>query len=79
VLLEVRQNGGEVASAFDGRTGGDSYGDPHFGGDYVGERGLAEAGRAVEEQVVERFAALLSGVDGDAKIVFELLLADELV
>jgi len=45
----------------------------------VGERGLAEAGRAVEEEVVERFVALLGGVDGDAEVVLELLLADELV
>jgi hypothetical protein len=45
----------------------------------VGERGLAEAGRAVEEEVVERLAALLGGVDGDAEIVLELLLADELI
>jgi hypothetical protein len=45
----------------------------------VGEGGLSEAGRAVEEKVVERFVALLGGVDGDAEVVLELLLADELV
>jgi hypothetical protein len=45
----------------------------------VGERGLAEAGRAVEEQVVERLVPLFRRVDGDAKVVLELLLTDELV
>ena len=79
VLLEVREDGGEVAGALDGGAGGDAHGDAHLGGDDVGERGLAEAGRAVEEQVVERLAALLGGVDGDAEVVLELLLADELV
>ena len=79
VLLEVREDGGEVARALDGGAGGDAHGDAHLGGDDVGERGLAEAGRAVEEQVVERLAALLGGVDGDAEVVLELLLADELI
>jgi hypothetical protein len=45
----------------------------------VGEGGLAEAGRAVEEEMVERLAALFGGVDGDAEVVLELFLADELV
>jgi len=45
----------------------------------VRERRLAEAGRAVEEQVVERFVALLGSVDGDAEVVLELLLADEFI
>jgi hypothetical protein len=45
----------------------------------VGERGLAEAGRAVEEQVIERFGSPLGGVDGDAQVVLQLLLADELI
>jgi len=45
----------------------------------VGERRLAEAGRAVEEEVVEWFVALLGGIDGDAEVVLELLLADELI
>jgi hypothetical protein len=45
----------------------------------VGEGGLAEAGRAVEEQVVERLAALFGSVHGDAEVVLELLLTDELI
>jgi hypothetical protein len=45
----------------------------------VGEGCLAEAGRAVEEEVVERLVAPLGGVDGDAEVVLKLLLADKLV
>jgi len=45
----------------------------------VGECRLAEAGRPVEEDVVERFVALGGGLDGDAEIVLEFLLADELI
>jgi hypothetical protein len=45
----------------------------------VSERRLAKTGRTVEQQVVERFGAPLGGVYGDAEVVFELFLADELV
>jgi hypothetical protein len=45
----------------------------------VRERSLAEAGRTVEEEVVERFASLFRCVDRDAEVVLELLLADELI
>src|SRR5439155_10346323 len=79
VLLKVRQDRGEVARALNGWAGGDAHGDAHLRSDDVGERGLAKAGRAIEEQVVERFVALLGGVYGDAEIVLELLLADEFI
>jgi len=45
----------------------------------VSEGGLAEPRRAVEEQVVQRLVTLLCGVDGDAEVVLQLRLADELV
>ncbi len=45
----------------------------------MGERGLAKAGRPVEEDVIERFIALGGGLDGDAEVVLDLLLADELI
>ena len=45
----------------------------------MSERGLAEPGGTVEQQVVERFGAPLGGVYGDAEVVLELLLADELI
>jgi hypothetical protein len=44
----------------------------------MGEGGLAEAGRAIEEDVVEGFFALEGGLNGDAEVVLELVLPDEL-
>jgi len=79
VLLEVRQDCSEVASALDGWAGCDAHRDSHLGGNDVRERRLPKPGRAVEEQVVERFVALLGGVDSDAEVVLELLLADEFI
>ena len=43
-----------------------------------GERRLAEAGRTVEQHVVERFAALQGGVHGDGERLLDALLADVL-
>ncbi len=51
----------------------------HLAGDDAGEGGLAEAGRAVEEDVVQRLAALARGGDGDAQVLLDLVLADVLV
>jgi hypothetical protein len=79
VLLEVRQDSGEVAGALYGRSRCNAHRDAHLGGDDVRERRLAEAGRAVEEEVIERLAPLLRRVDGDTDVVLELLLADELI
>ncbi len=45
----------------------------------MSEGGLAEPGGAVEEEVVQRLVALLGGVDGDAEVILQLRLADELV
>src|SRR5205823_5376609 len=41
--------------------------------------GLAEAWRAVEQHVIERFLARLGGGDVDLQVLTQLLLADELV
>ena len=49
-----------------------------FVGNYVGERSLAEAGRAVKKDVVERFAARFCGLNRYVEIFFDLVLADEL-
>ncbi len=43
------------------------------------QRRLAEAGRAVEEDVVEGLAALLRRRDCDAQVVLDALLADVLI
>jgi len=52
--------------------------DAQLAGDELGERGLAEAGRARKQDVVERFAATECGVDRNPQVVFCFALADEL-
>ena len=47
-----------------------------FARDQVRQRRLAEAGRPGEQHVLERFAAPLRGVDRDAQVLDDLLLAD---
>ena len=43
----------------------------------AGERGFAQAGRAVEQHVVHGFAAQAGGLDGDGQVLFQLVLAGE--
>ena len=55
--LERGQEAGDVGLALERRAGGLDHRHPQLGGDDVGERGLAEAGRPGEQDVVERLAA----------------------
>jgi hypothetical protein len=50
-----------------------------FLGDDLGERGLAEPRRPVQQHVVERFAARLRRLDEHPQILADLFLADEFV
>ena len=78
-VLEVGQQGGEVARLGDHRARGGAEADPHLAREDSGERGLAEPGRAEEQDMVERLAARFGGVDEDAQILARALLADEFV
>ena len=51
-------------------------GDVEFVGDDLGERGFAESRRAVEKNVIEGFAAIASGFEGDGDIFLDAFLAD---
>ena len=75
-LVEVGEDGGEVAPALDGGAGRETDLHPQFGGDDVRQRGLAEAGRAVQQDVVERLPAHFGGGDVDGQILFDLFLPD---
>ena len=48
-------------------------------GDDVAQRSLAQPGRPVQQDVVQRLLPLLRGGDGDAQVILDLLLADELL
>ena len=51
----------------------------HLVGDDVGERGLAEARRPVEQDVVERFAAARGRLDRHLEVLADAVLADVVV
>ncbi len=52
---------------------------PHLGGEDAAQRGLAEARRPGEEDVVERFPTLLGRLHEDSQVLLEPLLPDELL
>ena len=56
VLLEVGEHRRQVARLLDHRPGGRAHRHAQLVADHVGQRRLAESGRSVEEDVIERFA-----------------------
>ena len=63
-LAQVGKDGGEVALDLQGGAGGLLEANVEFVGDDGGQSGLAQAGRAEEEDVVEGFAAGAGGFEG---------------
>jgi hypothetical protein len=59
-LLQIGQQAGQVAGLLDGRAAGAFEAGPHAFGDDVGQGGFAQAGRPAEQQMIQRFAALLA-------------------
>ena len=78
-LVERGQDRGEVAGALDGRAGRVPDVDPELARDDRRERRLAEAGRAVEEDVVGRLSPALGGLEQHREVGLDLALADVLV
>ena len=79
VLAEARQDRREIAGALEHRPRGRAHGDAELLADDVSQRRLAETGRSVEENVIERFVALPRGGDRHLKIRANALLADVVV
>ena len=75
--LQRGEEGGDVGLALERRAGGLDHRHAELGGDDVGERGLAEPGRAGEQDVVERLAAPPRRLDEDRQLVGDLTLVDE--
>ena len=76
---ELREDADEVGALGQGRAAGDVDLRADFVGDDVGEGGLAEARRAVEQDVLDRLLAARGGVDGDLELADQGGLADVLV
>ena len=70
-LLERGEDRGHVALALEGRAGDRADADAELLADDVGEARLSEAGRADEEDVVERLSSPLRGLEGDAELLLD--------
>lgn len=77
-LLEGGEDRGQVAGVLDGRAAGDPDGGAHLGRDDHGERGLAEAWRSGEQDVVGGGATRACRPEDQVELFADLLLADEL-
>ena len=75
VGLQVCQDRGEVAGVVEDEPGGRADAAAHFFGDDVRDGGFAQAGRAVEDGVVQRLAAALRGLDAHPQGFFHAFLA----
>ena len=76
LAFERSKDSGEVAFAFEQRTGAGFDRNVEFIGDDLGESGFAEARRAVEQNVIESFAAAARGFNSDRDVFLDALLAD---
>ena len=76
-VFEIGEQRREIAGLGDHRAGGGAEIDAEFARHDLRQRGLAEAGRADEQHVVERFLARARRLDEDREISARLLLADE--
>ncbi|MNZ42357.1 hypothetical protein D3C78_599300 [compost metagenome] len=79
VRFEVGQHGREVARALEDGPRGALDRHAHFVGDDVGQGGLAQAGRAEDQRMVERLAATTGGLDEQRHLLAHHRLADVLV
>ena len=78
LLAQVGQDGRQVALDLQRRPRGLLKRRAQLVGDDVRQRRLAQSRRAVQQHVVERFAARLRRLNGDFQIFFDLVLSDEL-
>ena len=79
VFCQIGKQGRQIAGLFDGRAGGDADVDPHLVGNDVGEGGLTQAGRAVEQHMVQRLVPHFGSLDKDLQVALGLGLTDVFV
>src|SRR6266481_8180721 len=76
LFLQRSEDGGEVAFAFKERPGAGLDDDAKLIGDDLRESGFPEAGRPIEQHVVEGFAAAARGFDRNGDVFLDPFLAD---
>jgi len=74
--LQARKHRHHISRTLDGRARGYLDLGVHLIGDDVGQRGLTEAGRAMEQGVVERLSTKPGRRDGYLQVGLEPFLAD---
>jgi hypothetical protein len=77
--FEVRDNRRQIACPLDDRARGGAQRRPHVVRDHMRESGLPEAGWPVEQCVIQTLAPLSSGLNEDAQVLANPILAHELV
>ena len=77
-LLNVAQDADQVEFFLQHRSGGLLDAHSQLGGDDPGERGLAQARRAVEQHVVHGLAAAAGSLDSDGEVLLDLGLTGEI-
>ena len=78
-LAEVREDGREIAGALEHRPRRGANRRAELVGDHVGERRLAEAGRTVQQHVIERLATAGRRGNRDLQVGADAVLADVVV
>ncbi len=78
-VVEVREDGGEVARPLERGPARRRDARAHLGRDDAGQARLAEAGRTREQHVVDGLAPPLGGGEHDVEVLAQAGLADELV
>jgi hypothetical protein len=76
--LKVSENRGQIPRALDGRAGGDAHVDFHLVRHNMRQTGLAQSRRAIKQNVIQRLAALTRGLNQDAQVFFQAILAGKL-
>ncbi len=77
-FVNVAENAYQVQLLLQYRTGGLLNSDAQFRCNNSGERGLAQAGRAVEQHVIHGFAPPAGGFDRDGEVLFDFGLTCEI-
>ena len=75
-LVQIGQQGREIPRPFQGGAGGDAEIDPHLRRNNGRQGGFAQAGRAVQQHVIQGLATNLGRVDKDRQVILDLFLAD---
>jgi len=76
-LFQLGEDRRQVAGAFERGAGGHVDLGSHLVGDDARHRGLSQTGRARQQQVVGRLAALAGGFEHDREMPLQFFLADE--